>query len=825
VAMSGDERPRERRTRGLLSSYYGVGANSADPLDLDGPNFNADKYVSRLLENQSLSELVHKGSDMVTEIKSLDSDMQMLVYTNYNKFISATDTIRAMKHKVEGMEDQMNQLASNMESIIEGNKNIASNVTGRRGQLEQLNGVRKLLVKLQFLFDLPAKLQACVEEGEHERAVRYYHAATNILRHYGHMASFQPIHDEAVEIISRLKRKLHNIVADDTTSLQTLGESVGLLLDLAVAEDELLTRYTRRATELVAVAIKEGLAEDKQPGPGAPVEEMEAYSSKASAVYVPAALELISTFARLFLGLKATATLGSSAAAASASTATHITGSGAERKLATLHQCVGETFDTFADTITEMVQAVAGGGFAAMDALTCAIRALNEAAQTICGGSDAVGVSLVGLEERAAALGADLARGGITGELASFAEDAFAVAQRLVVDAAAPGDAACLVRLDALREHVTGATTQFMARVDSAMQAVRPLLLALPHQGLVRGLVEQLMAAILAVAADLREGKLQLPGVTGEAEAQPSAASLHSEGKAPAADGEADAAVTTPALAGEWTRVRGEAATAFLACALCTELATRMHGELQRLVSGHIMFARREYSAPLPVGDIVHQLERAAQELNAKCISLLASEVDADLQSGVAGRNWLQVPQPRAVSPFIDAILSQAVRALTTFNLLFADGGTAARTPWVPSGAPPAPKEYSSRTGQNQHSASVIHADMDRLFARKVSTVPQAVDSPKGAVGLLLRLSLKSTYEHVRTCTLGQHGYQQLQVDMHVLRWTMAECVDDQASLQALVDEVMTSAHERCLQPVNLEPEVLEALCEAKRQHLISQAI
>ena len=28
------------------------------------------------------------------EIKSLDSDMQTLVYENYNKFISATDTIR-----------------------------------------------------------------------------------------------------------------------------------------------------------------------------------------------------------------------------------------------------------------------------------------------------------------------------------------------------------------------------------------------------------------------------------------------------------------------------------------------------------------------------------------------------------------------------------------------------------------------------------------------------------------------------------------------------------------------------------------------------------
>ena len=44
---------------------------------------------------------------MASEIKSLDSDMQMLVYENYSKFITATDTIRRMKSNVEGMEVRM----------------------------------------------------------------------------------------------------------------------------------------------------------------------------------------------------------------------------------------------------------------------------------------------------------------------------------------------------------------------------------------------------------------------------------------------------------------------------------------------------------------------------------------------------------------------------------------------------------------------------------------------------------------------------------------------------------------------------------------------
>ena len=38
--------------------------------------------------------LVIKEFSFFVEIRSLDSEMQTLVYENYNKFISATDTIR-----------------------------------------------------------------------------------------------------------------------------------------------------------------------------------------------------------------------------------------------------------------------------------------------------------------------------------------------------------------------------------------------------------------------------------------------------------------------------------------------------------------------------------------------------------------------------------------------------------------------------------------------------------------------------------------------------------------------------------------------------------
>jgi hypothetical protein len=66
--------------------------------------------VAHLLRTAPLETLLVKDDELVHQVKGLDSDMQMLVYENYSKFIAATDTIRKMKGDVETMEAEMDQL-------------------------------------------------------------------------------------------------------------------------------------------------------------------------------------------------------------------------------------------------------------------------------------------------------------------------------------------------------------------------------------------------------------------------------------------------------------------------------------------------------------------------------------------------------------------------------------------------------------------------------------------------------------------------------------------------------------------------------------------
>lgn len=44
-----------------------------------------------------LAQLMDCETDMVKQIRALDSDMQTLVYENYNKFISATGTVPGVR--------------------------------------------------------------------------------------------------------------------------------------------------------------------------------------------------------------------------------------------------------------------------------------------------------------------------------------------------------------------------------------------------------------------------------------------------------------------------------------------------------------------------------------------------------------------------------------------------------------------------------------------------------------------------------------------------------------------------------------------------------
>lgn len=54
----------------------------------------------QMLKSKHLSQLMDIEQKLYKQIQSLDNEMQTLVYENYNKFISATETIRKVNRGV-----------------------------------------------------------------------------------------------------------------------------------------------------------------------------------------------------------------------------------------------------------------------------------------------------------------------------------------------------------------------------------------------------------------------------------------------------------------------------------------------------------------------------------------------------------------------------------------------------------------------------------------------------------------------------------------------------------------------------------------------------
>lgn len=104
------------------------------------------------------------------------------------------------------------------------------------------------IFKLQFLFELPSKLNEFVNESEsYPMAVKYYCKARKTLDHYKHMPTFRNIDDECQTIIQNLKTKLYERLNSTESSFEIISESVDLLTKLDEPMEKLCSEYITRA--------------------------------------------------------------------------------------------------------------------------------------------------------------------------------------------------------------------------------------------------------------------------------------------------------------------------------------------------------------------------------------------------------------------------------------------------------------------------------------------------------------------------------------------------------------------------------------------------
>jgi hypothetical protein len=68
------------------------------PAEIDSHSFEVDKYMHKIFVEKQLPGLIQTDNELVADIRQLDGDMKTLVYENYSKFLSATDTINKVTY-------------------------------------------------------------------------------------------------------------------------------------------------------------------------------------------------------------------------------------------------------------------------------------------------------------------------------------------------------------------------------------------------------------------------------------------------------------------------------------------------------------------------------------------------------------------------------------------------------------------------------------------------------------------------------------------------------------------------------------------------------
>ncbi|GMP87490.1 hypothetical protein CsSME_00039840 [Camellia sinensis var. sinensis] len=149
---------KAKRMRDLLSSFYSTDPppppSSSKYATLDTINtssFDPDQYMNLLVQKSNLEGLLQRHVEMAAEIKNLDTDLQMLVYENYNKFISATDTIKRMKNNIVGMESNTEQLHEKIMSVQSRSDVVNTSLFEKREHIEKLHRTCNLLRKVQVI--------------------------------------------------------------------------------------------------------------------------------------------------------------------------------------------------------------------------------------------------------------------------------------------------------------------------------------------------------------------------------------------------------------------------------------------------------------------------------------------------------------------------------------------------------------------------------------------------------------------------------------------------------------------------------------------------
>uniref|UniRef100_A0A8R1DGQ1 Vacuolar protein sorting-associated protein 51 homolog n=1 Tax=Caenorhabditis japonica TaxID=281687 RepID=A0A8R1DGQ1_CAEJA len=210
-------------------------------LDITQPDFDVEAYVVKLLKGKSLDGLVKEEEEMVSAVRRLDSDVHQIVYENYNKFLTATSTVRKIQDEFTQLDSEMKSLSQSMTKISTLIGNLGGVIGEKRDDILQLGSSYKVVNSLKHIFDLPQVLQGEFDEGNYGEVLRMYKMAEESLDEYKEVATVQSVLEKSKKIYDITENHLMEQLRNPASGTEFVSEAVDLLLTIGRDKEEVQT--------------------------------------------------------------------------------------------------------------------------------------------------------------------------------------------------------------------------------------------------------------------------------------------------------------------------------------------------------------------------------------------------------------------------------------------------------------------------------------------------------------------------------------------------------------------------------------------------------
>lgn len=802
------------RKRRLLRLYYSSGPEAQqqqepEPCDINGAHFDPEIYLNKLRKECSLAELMDQESCMVKQIRSLDSDMQTLVYENYNKFISATDTIRKMKNDFKKMEDEMDCLSTNMSAITEFSAKISGTLQDQHTQITKLSGVHTLLRKLQFLFELPARLNKCLELQAYAQAVSSHRRARCVLQQYSHMPSFRGIQDDCHAIMERLAHQLRQKFRDGGTSAKELSECVELLLQLDEPAEELCDKFLSHAQTRLEADLQSLEAElkdstvtdvsgDSTRNPTSPSETLTSshlvspaaqadileFIDRGCNEFVSNLCLVIASYQELFINRPQDGDLASK----------NIPQMANSKLLVFVDSLASKYFSLVERRIQE--EKGVGDNSLLVRALDRFHRRLQAVSKLLPGSA----VSSQGTE-----IVIQAARERIKQYLSAlqsfYLESLTDIRQAL----AAP-------RLSVGGTNTAGGGVQTGGCTSGKESPPSlPELLSSLSNSILNQIKSVLASVHLFTTKDITfsnkpyfRGEFCSHGVREGLVV--SFIKFICQSSRQFCESAGDRGGSTPPV------------LLLLLSRLCLDYETSTISYILTLTDEQ--FLALHQSPVTAVTALCEEAREAAQKLLNHYVKVQGLIISQMLRKSVETRDWVNTIEPRNVRAVMKRVVEDTTSIDVQVGLLYEEGVRKAHSS---DSSKRTFSVYSSSRQQIRYAPSYTpSAPMDtnllsnihKLFSERIDIFSPVEFNKVSVLTGIIKISLKTFLECVRLRTFGRYGLQQIQVDCHYLQMYLWRFVSDENLVHFLLDEIVGSAAHRCLDPSPMEQSVIEVICE-----------